>query len=134
MARTATSFIELGQIIEEEIQSDTIDFVKDLWKEIVLNPIHPYDTGTLQNSWKMIPYIGGGQGNAGDTFKLTKGTEAGQYPFRNDYPDFDKYRKKWRSWVLFNNQPYTWTVNDNEKEAYAHWIEIGYHKAIQKNS
>lgn len=124
---TVNSFFKLGQVIENRVQAEIKDFALAIWDEVVLSPIHPRDTGTLQHSWKMIPYIGGGSGNAGDTYKPVKD----QYG-KPDKLNLDKYSKRWTNYVLFNNQPYTMVVNDNQDKPYANWIEQGFYKAVER--
>jgi len=129
MSQTANSFTQLSKLIETEIQTSITEFVENVWDEVVLNPLHPRDTGTLQFSWKAIPYMGGGQGAAGDTFHPS----IQEYNSPATRPDFSQYKRQWRSWILFNNQPYLMRVNDLPNKPYTGWIDAGYRRAVAKS-
>ena len=131
MAENVTSFTQLGQAIEGIVQERVKDFVIEVWDQVVLSPVHPRDTGTLQHSWKVIPYIGGDQGAVGDVYKPAKGTEKDQYG-KPDKLNLDKYTKQWSNYILFNNQPYVNRVASLPNKPYTDWIQDGIDRAIVK--
>ena len=119
-----STFAKLGTTIEGIVKEDVARFVETVWDELVMTPVHPRDTGTLQHSWKVVPYTG-------------NGTYLAYYPPVDEYPrpaplDLTKYKRQWSNFVLYNNQPYLMRVNDLQGKPYSNWIEIGFAKAVAK--
>lgn len=121
------SFNELGKEIEKEVQQEIKKFALSVWDEVV--PKTPVWSGTLRYSWRLIPYIGGGQGNAGDTYKPDIIREEGHYGMP-DRPDLEKYSNRWTNYILFNNQPYLERVIDLPQ--HGNWVEDGVNAAKAK--
>jgi len=93
-------FGQLAQVVATEFGSIKDNAVKQIFNELVRPGVTPRDTGTLAHSWRYGPSTS----YVVPEYRIYKSDPPKYYPI--------KHKKDWKTFYIWNNQPYLNQVND----------------------